>query len=175
MKKWMCVLAGLACFIGTRPAQAQVSFGPQLAWSNDWDLGLGARAKLDLANMFGIRDGAFANLYGAASGAYFWWRSGDFPSWSLIELNSDAAVPIPIEGSVTPFVGAGLQWTRFRTSAYGVPGRGKVSESETAFGLSLLGGVEFPLFGLTSFAEAKLPLGGKQAFTLSAGVLLGGR
>lgn len=161
MKKWTFLLAGLACLIGAQPAQGQISLGPQLGWSNDWDLGLGARVELGLANTLGIQNGPFANLYGTASGTYFWWRS----FWSLIELNPNVAVPFEIGRSLTPFVGTGLQLTRFRIR----------SDVETDVGLNILGGVKYPVFGLTSFAEAKVVLGGNRDFTISGGVLFGGR
>lgn len=170
MKKLMFMMVGFVGLIGPKPVQAQVSFGPQLAWSDAVDLGLGARVEFGLAKLFGIEDGVFADLYGSASGTYFF---PDCPGSSchLVELNPNAVVPFEIDASVTPFVGAGLHLARAKWSVRDA----SVSGTETDVGLNILGGIKFPVANLSGFAEGKFGLSGADHFTLSAGVLFGGQ
>lgn len=170
MKKLMFMVAAFMCLIGVQTGQAQVSFGPQLAWSDAVDLGLGARVEFGLADLFGIEDGVFANLYASASGTYF------FPecpgsSCSLVELNPNAVVPFEMDATVTPFVGAGLHLAR---SKWSVPDA-SISDTDTDVGLNILGGIKFPIGNLGGFAEGNFGISGAEHFTLSAGVLFGDR
>lgn len=169
---WIAALALLLPLLAT-PAEAQVSFGPQVAWGDDTDLGVGARAEFGLADAFGITEGPFAELYGMGTATYFFMDCGggfgsDGVDCSYIEFNANGAVPFELEGSATPYAGAGLHLGRVSVSG------GGFSSSDTEIGLNLLGGVKFPLGGLQGFGEAKLGLGGADQFVLAGGVLFGG-
>jgi opacity protein-like surface antigen len=168
MKKWVCLLGAFGLLLAAQPATAQVSFGPQLAWGDDTDLGIGARVHFDLADMFGVEDGFFADLFGMGTGTYFFIDCPSGVSCSFLEFNANAGVPFDIDGSVTPYAGAGIHLARASVSFQGF------SESDTEFGLNILGGIFFPLGGLRGFAEAKFGISGADQLVLAGGVLFGG-
>ncbi len=170
MTRWTWVAAAvlLLPFLA-QPAQAQVSFGPQLAWGDDTDLGIGGRAEFGLADAFGIDEDPFADLFGMATATYFFWdcdRGFDDvdEDCSYFEINGNAAVPFEVESSAVPYAGAGLHIGRLSVG----------NASDTEVGLNLLGGVHFPLGALRGFGEAKLGLGGADQFVIAGGVMFGG-
>jgi hypothetical protein len=163
MKRW-AILALSAALLGpAMPAEAQVNFGPQLAWGDDTDLGLGGRIDFGVADALGVDDGPFQNLFASTSITYF------FCDWcDYFEINGNLAVPFTLEGSsIAPYAGAGIHIGRF---SFDEPLIGDEFD-DTEVGLNLLGGIFFPLSDLTGFAEGKFGLGGADQFVLSAGVL----
>lgn len=173
MKRWSWILAvALVLPFLAQPAQAQVSFGPQLAWGDATDLGIGARAEFGLGEAFGFTESPFAELYGSATATYFFWDCGggfgpggaDLDC-NYIELNANGAIPFEIDAGVTPFVGAGLHLGRTSVSSSGF------SDSDTEVGLNILGGLQFPLGGYGGFVEGKFGLTGADQFVLSTGIL----
>lgn len=74
-----------------------------------------------------------------------------------MELNGNAHYAFPLEGnaSILPYAGGGLSFVR--TSFEGeVPFLGKVKDSDTSFGLNLVGGAHFGSFGsFRPFAELR--------------------
>jgi opacity protein-like surface antigen len=171
MSRIALFVGALAIFAVAQPADAQVRFGPHLAWGEDTDLGIGGRLLFDLADVFGVTDGFFEDLTGQGGATYYFWdcnSSATSVDCSALQFDFDALVPFTIESSVTPYAGAGFHLARFSVDT-------PVSDgSETEFGVNILGGIFFDLGGLDAFAEAKLGLAGAEQLSLSAGVLFGG-
>ena len=181
MKGWAVLVVSLGLVVAAQPAQAQLAFGPQLVWGDDADFGIGGRLDFDLAGPLAIEDGPLQNLFGSATGSYFFddcpSRTPDLVDCSFIEFNGNANVPFTIEDSSTEgYLGAGLHLARFSVDTNGPveePGL-FIPVTDTEIGLNLLGGFKFPFSDLTAFVEGKLGLVGAQQFVLSAGILFGG-
>ncbi|MFO7895279.1 MAG: outer membrane beta-barrel protein [Longimicrobiales bacterium] len=155
-----------------QPAQAQVQFGAQANYADDFDFGIGARAQFDLGSMFEL-EGAMASLKGVVSGDFYFPDCGDLDC-SYMEINGNALYPIEMEGDLAPYVGGGLNIARF-SADYTDPFSGTTSSSsDTDVGLNALGGANFDLGSMAAFAEAKIELGGGEQFVLTFGVLFGG-
>jgi hypothetical protein len=158
------VLLGCSALLLAVPSvvQAQVSFGPQLSWGSDSDLGVGARAVIGLPQ---VRPGLEAII----SGDYFFIDCGG-ADCSWIEVNANAAIPVPLSPTLNTYVGAGLNIARVSVDVG--PPFGSVSNTE--IGINVLGGLKFPAGTVTPFAEARFSIGGGEQFVLTGGVLLGG-
>ena len=103
MKRFAILLAGLA-LVSLAPAQAeaQVNFGPYVAWGDDSDLGVGGRIDVGLGNAFGVDSGPFQNLFLNSGVTYFFFdcdEGFDEVDCSWIEINGNLAVPFTMEGS----------------------------------------------------------------------------
>jgi opacity protein-like surface antigen len=180
MKRWSVLLAGLAFLFVAMPAEeteAQVTFGPQAIF---WDLdrpGVGARVDIGLADSFGIDEGFFEELKASINGSYVFGESESFPggsaSWNVIVINANAVVPFEVDAAITPFAGAGINHTRF-SSSISNGGFGGFGFTGTFSGLNLLGGIEFGLGDLPSFAELQYSTSGAGYLTLGFGVMFGG-
>ena len=143
--------------LGAGSAQAQ-RFGAQLDWGNDSDLGLGARLEQDVGPSL-ASEGTLAHAFLIGSFDLF------FPSgYDYFEFNANLAAPVNPASNLNPYVGAGLNMARASVN----------SEGNTDLGLNLLGGLRFAVAKLSSYAEARLELGGGDQFVVSFGVLLGG-
>lgn len=161
----VCTVFALVAMAG--PAQAQVQFGPQISYADDFDFGVGARAQFGLGSLFG-EEGAAADLVGVASADFFFPDCG-FGDCSYMEINGNVLYPIEIEDSgIAPYVGGGLNIARFSTDFEGV------SASDTEIGLNALGGINFALGPLSAFTEARIELSGGEQFVLTFGALFGG-
>lgn len=166
MKRWAILALAVAVFGPAVPAQAQVNFGPQLAWGDDTDLGIGGRIDFGVANALGVNEGAFRNLFASTSVTYFFI---DCDECSYFEMNGNLAVPFELDGSsIAPYAGAGIHIGRF---SYDGPGDEFFDGDDTEVGLNLLGGIFFPLSDLRGFVDGKFALAGTEQFVLSAGVL----
>lgn len=170
-RSWILAAALVLPFL-TQPAHAQtsVSFGPQLAWGDGSDLGIGARAEFGLGETFGLTERPFSDLYGSATATYFFCGSGFGPAdsgvdCSYVELNGNGVIPFDIDAEVTPFAGAGMHLGR--ASARGDAGR----DSNTEIGLNILGGLQFPLGAYSGFVEGKFGIIGVEQFVLSTGIM----
>jgi hypothetical protein len=177
MKRCALLVAGLGLFcLAPRAAEAQVSFGPHIAWGDDTDFGVGGTINFGLGNAFGIEDGAFANLFGSVGATYFFFDCTpgfnlDSVNCTYYEINGNLAVPFTIEGSsIQPYVGAGIGLAH---GSYSYPLFGEFDYSNTDVGLNILGGIFFPLGGLKGFAQGKFELSGGEQFVLSGGILFG--
>ncbi len=181
MMRWAALVITLGLGFLVVPAQAQVTFGPQLAWGDDTDFGIGGRINFDLAGPLAIDDGLFQNLFASATGSYFFDDCGsgvpDAVDCSFIEFNGNANVPFTIEdSSVSGYLGSGVHLARFSVDTNSVnqtPGL-FLPTTDTEVGLNVLGGFMFPVSDLTGFVEGKFGLVGAQQFILSAGILFGG-
>lgn len=157
-----------------QPLSAQAVFGPQLAWGNDSDFGVGARIEFGLGDLVGLDEAPFSDLFGQATATYFFtdcgggfFRGGTGVDCSFFEIAASAAVPFDLDEDFTPYAGAGLHLGRFGASTSGV------SSSETKLGLGLIGGVKFPFAGVEAFAEGKINLGTYDQLVIQFGVLFG--
>ena len=177
MKRWATLAVGIGLLIAAQPIQAQFSFGPQLAWGDDTDFGIGGRLDFDLAGPLAIDDGPFQNLFGSATASYYFWDCGssvpDTTDCGFIEFNGNAGVPFTIEDSALEgYLGTGLHVARFSVDHGGAVDESPLF-SDTEIGLNLLAGMKFPLSDLTGFVEGKFGLVGAEQFVLSAGILFG--
>ena len=181
MRRWVGLALGLSLGFVAIPAHAQITFGPQLAWGDDTDFGVGGRVDFDLAGPLAIDDGPFQNLFGSVTGSYFFddchSDAPDAVDCGFIEFNGNAAVPFTIEdSSLAGYLGAGVHIARFSVDTNQVekiPGL-FLPVSDTEIGLNILGGFKFPLADLTGFVEGKFGLVGAEQFILSTGILFGG-
>jgi hypothetical protein len=144
---------------GAANAEAQ-RFGGQVSWADDADLGLGARVEIPVALS---SEGILAGTYIIGSFDYFFI---DCDECSYMEFNGNFAAPIGTS-SLRPYVGAGLNMARSSVDVL------DESISDTEMGLNLLGGIKFGLGSLSSYAEARMELGGGEQFVLTFGILFG--
>ena len=160
-------VAGLAA-----PAQAQVQFGPQLDFADDFDFGVGARAQFGIGSLFETEE--LADLQAAVSFDYFFPDCAGFDC-SYLEINGNGLYPFELQDSdFTPYVGAGLNLALFSAEFTDPITGATTSESDTDVGVNLLGGAAFDLGGFDVFAEARIELGGGEQFVLTFGTLFGG-
>lgn len=145
-------------------AEAQVSFGPQLVLWDFSDLGIGARVDFGLADSFGIEEGFFQGLFGTVNANYLL-QDGDV---TTLAFNVNGAVPIQMDGPISPYVGAGIN--HFRSSVDTDFG----DFSSSSSGLNILGGTFFNLGTIPAFGELQYSTTGAGFLTLSGGVLFGG-
>lgn len=152
-------------FVFAPAAEAQVSFGAQGSWGDDFDLGLGARVEMPLPDLH-------EQVRAIGSFDYFFPDIDNLTYW---EINANGAFSIPIEGEspFAPYVGGGLNIARFSfdTDAQ-VPGF-EFDASSTEVGLNVLGGSTFPMAdaAVTPFGELRIELSGGEQFVLTGGVL----
>lgn len=172
MTKWNAVPFALALgFFAASPAEAQVGFGVQGSWGDESDLGIGARVVAPVGHMITADDGSvFAGLKAIGSFDWFFIDCPDGFDCGYFEINANGAVPLPLEG-FSPYVGAGLNVARVSIATEDQDSPFAFDESETEVGLNVLGGIDFPLGGLNTFAEGRFELGGGEQFVLTVGVL----
>lgn len=168
----LSLLTVCALLVLAAPAAAQVQFGAQLNFADDFDFGVGARALFDTGEIVeSTRVAASFDFYFPDDG------SGQVDT-SFWEINANAHYFFPIENSpVNVYAGAGLHFYKFSADIDDVvvPGFGTISggsADDDGAGLNILGGVEFPLEGasVTPFAELKFEISGAEQFVLTGGV-----
>lgn len=156
--------------VGAAGAEAQ-RFGVQANYGTDFDFGVGARVEIPVAF---TSTGTFSQTFLIGSFDYFFWdcEAGDDIDCSYWEVNANAAVPIAASG-INPYVGAGLNIARisFDTDV-NIPGF-DFGASATEVGLNILGGLRFPLGGMSAYGEGRFELGGGEQLVLTFGILLG--
>ncbi|CAN5871637.1 hypothetical protein BH23GEM9_BH23GEM9_28790 [soil metagenome] len=165
MKKLMLLGCSVLLLAIPSTGDAQVAFGPQLSWGSDSDIGVGGRAVIGIPQ---FRTGLELHV----SGDYFFLDCGGSTSevdCSWIEFNANAALPVPLAENLNTYVGAGLNVTRVKVDV-GPFG----SASNTEIGINVLGGLKFPMGGMTPFTEARFTIGGSEQFVLTVGLLFGG-
>lgn len=163
MKK-LLIAAGTALAVAVLavPAEAQVQFGPQVNYADDFDFGVGARAQFALGSAF-QDDSPLADLRGVISFDLFF-PDCEIVDCSYFEINGNAVYPFDIQSEVEPYVGAGLGFGRLSVD--------DASDSEIA--LNLLGGANFDLGTVDAFAEARFELTGYEQVIITFGLLFGG-
>ena len=143
------------------------SFGAELNWSSDVNLGVGARAVFPLQSLVPTLP-----LDGIVSFDYFFPSAPAGSSAHYWELNGNVAYrfSVPQRSSFAPYAGGGLNIAHASASA--TAGTTTVSASDTKAGLNLLGGTTFKMKGssFTPFAEARAEVGGGKTFILTGGV-----
>ena len=155
------VLVGMLV-MGATSLQGQ-RFGVQGSWGDDVDFGVGGRFELDLENALSSEP-PFSRTFIIGAFDYFFQDCDPFDC-SYWELNGNLAVPFgSADASVDPYAGAGINIAR-----------GSVEDFDnTEVGLNLLGGLKFPLGGVSAFGEARIELGGGEQFVITGGILFGG-
>jgi hypothetical protein len=148
-----------------RPAPSPTqrpSFGVQLDWSSDYDLGIGGRGVFPLQSLFPTTP-----LDAIVSFDYFFPSVPAGTSGHYWEINGNVAYRFRVpRSSLGPYAGGGLNIAHASATA------GGVTASATKAGLNLLGGTTFRIKGshLTPFAEARGEIGGGKTFVLTGGV-----
>lgn len=143
-----------AAFLAFAPASAdaQIYIGPEIAFNDDADLGIGASLEFDLPSI----DPALSYM-----GDLVIFFPGD--DFDYLEINTNLTYDLPLENtSVVPFVLGGLNIARASFDG----GPGEDSESDTEIGLNLGGGVKFDAGTLQPRVGARAVLGGSETFTL---------
>ncbi|MFP4623087.1 MAG: hypothetical protein ACOCVZ_10255 [Gemmatimonadota bacterium] len=169
--KNLLIAAGVLVALGAvaEPAQAQVQFGVQANYADDFDFGIGARAQFALGPTLDP-EGPLSELTGVVSFDYYFPDCGGLDC-SYIEFNGNALYPIDIGEGFAPYVGGGIHVGRVSVD---FESEFADDTSDTEVGLNALGGATFGLGVLSAFAEAKLQLAGAEQFALTFGVLFGG-
>jgi opacity protein-like surface antigen len=169
MKKSLMVLAA-AALLAWAPVegQAQVSFGAQAALFDLEELAVGGRVNFGLANSFGIEDGFFQGLEGSVNANYLFLDGAD----SAFLINANGLVPLSVESSLSPYVGAGINHYRY---SWDNPFGDLIGFDGTysASGLNILAGLNLSLGALPAFAELQYSTTGAGFLTLSGGVMFG--
>jgi opacity protein-like surface antigen len=167
MKMSRTIMVAVAAFaLGATGAHAQ-RFGVQLDWGNDVDFGVGARVELDVPNLISETE-PLNRTFLIGSFDYFFPDCGDLDC-TYWEINTNVAFPIIVAG-IDPYVGAGLNLAHVDAGTEG----GLDAGSDTDVGLNILGGIRFPLRGVTAFGEARYEVAGGEQFVLTFGALIGG-
>ncbi len=172
MKRLMgtLLLAAALAFGASSEAQAQFTFGPKAAFHDDADLGVGVffMTPAESINENVSIWGNFLYFFpgeGTSAGAF----SADL---TYFEINGGLMYDFVTEGSITPFVSAGLNVARASVDVDG-PGTDliDVDSSNTDIGLNVGGGIKTMLGdSLTGLAQARLELGGGEGFVIEAGL-----
>lgn len=164
------LVAGACLLYGAAPAAAQVGFGPQVSYAEDFDLGIGARLQFGMGSLFGD-EGIPGSLIGIAAFDWFFPDCGDIDC-SYLEFNANGAYPFARESEFSPYLGAGLHFARWSSDAD--TGLGDLGDDATEIGLNLLGGLLYDLGSFSAFGEGRFEIGGGEQFVLTLGILFGG-
>ncbi len=148
-----------------RPAAAKQrpSFGLQLNWGSDTDVGIGGRV------VFGLKAIAPRTpIDGIVSFDYYFPSAPSGVDVNFWEINANVGYrfTVPARSAVRPYAGAGLNIGHLSAGPSGGP-----SASDTKPGLNLLGGTTFKVKGsLTPFAEFRGVIGDFDQVVLTGGV-----
>ena len=159
--------------VGAAGAEAQ-RFGVQANYGTDSELGVGARVEIGLPF---ASTGTFSQTFLIGSFDYFFdcgfdgFGDSDAFDCSYWEINANAAVPLVASG-INPYVGAGLNYANYSVDVD--TGFGDFDSSGSEVGLNILGGLRFPLGGLSAYGEGRFELGGGEQLVLTFGILVGG-
>lgn len=157
LPKVTAVLGAVAVLaLAPLPAQSQIYLGPEVAWNDDADLGIGAGVEFDLPSLYpGI----------AFHGDFLYFFPGD--NFDYFELNANLTYDLPLEDvAVVPFGLAGLNIGRASVDTDSdIPGFD--SASNTDVGLNLGAGVKFNVGSFQPRVAARFALG-NDTFTIFA-------
>lgn len=141
-------------------AVGQVTFGPQLSFGGDTDLGIGGRV---LANVESMEHWDFIGTFDV----WFPDDSGD-NDVSAWEANGNLAYNFVVEDtSLNPYAGAGLSIFHVSVDNDGI-GDGF---DDTDLGLNLFGGLKFPGQSVTPFVEVRAVLEAADQVVVTGGIL----
>lgn len=142
-------------------AVGQVSFGPQLSYGGDTDIGIGGRV---LANVESLEHWDFIGTFDV-------WFPDDGPGdndVSAWEANGNLAYNFVVEDtSLNPYAGAGLSIFHVSVDNDG-PGD---DFDDTDLGLNFFGGLKFPGQSMTPFVEVRAVLEAADQVVLTGGLL----
>jgi len=158
MLKRLLLIVGIVGMCGTADLQAQVRFGGQVSYADDFDLGIGGRVQVGLPREGLAFIGSFDWFFpsGTAGASFNYW-----------EINANVKYGIPVNSDMFgPYVGAGLNFAHASFSAEGFEG---VSDSN--LGLNLMAGTSFNTGRFEPFAELKLEIGGGEQLILAGGLM----
>lgn len=155
MKKLVSAFATAAFLaVGASGVSAQVQVGPTLAFSDDFDFGIGATLTTQAPGL-----GEGVGFMGE-----FLIFFPDVDGFNYFELNGNVTYAFPLEDStVLPFALAGLNIARASVDA---PGFG--SESNTEIGLNLGGGITFDLGSVRPSVGGRFAIGDMNHFVFFA-------
>ena len=166
------MLAGAIALGASSEAQAQFTFGPGVAWHDDVDLGIGVWFATPLPQLHEQVSLTGSFIYFFPDGGTDLGSGGsiDVSYW---ELNPGLAYSFVAEGSITPFVAAGLNNGRYSVD-YDGPFDDLIGfgfSSGTEIGLNIGGGIRTMLGeSLTGVAAGRLELGGGEGLVIEAGI-----
>ena len=150
-----------------RPAEAQAYIGPHIAWGDEADFAVGARAGISLSRLLSPDPNEGGLTRFDALLAFDWFL--DCNDCSYFELTPAVTAPIQLNPEFLVYLGAGLNLARFSVDV----SNDELDASDTDLGLAILGGAEFPIASLTSFLELRATLGGAEQVVISFGLLFG--
>jgi len=165
-RKLMSVLVAAALFIAAPQAvYGQLYLGPEVAWNNDYDIGIGAGVEFGLNNLteglglYGDFLYFFADDAEIASGSETILREQDY-----FEFNANLTYVFPLKNSsVTPFALAGANFGIRDVNTENISFSG---DDDLQVGLNLGGGIQFNLGDFRPRAGARFVLGGYETFTV---------
>ena len=161
------VTAVALAVVGASAADAQARFGAVFNWADETDVGVGARLEIPMQGVMSKTE-PFSRAFFIGQFDFYFPDCAAGVDCTYFELNPSLAVPFRAT-NFEPYVGAGLHISRMAVSS------GGTSVSENEMGLNLLGGLRFPLGGMTALTELRLGLGGNhEQFALSFGFMFGG-
>lgn len=135
-------------------AQAQATLGPQIAYHNDWDFGLGAALTLSADAIHEQVDFMFD----------FAWFFPESDAIDYFELNGGLLYDFILdESTVTPFALAGLNVASWSVDDTFVGGQGL---DGTELGLNLGGGLKFNAGTLRPMVGVRLEVEGGDGFVI---------
>jgi len=151
MKRTTLTLTALALLsvAAPRAADAQVYIGPEVAFNDDADFGIGGGLEFDMPSV----DPRLSYL-------------GDFlfffpDGFDYFEFNTNLTYDLPLEdSSIVPFVLSGLNVARVSTE-------GIDDASDTEIGLNIGGGIKFDAGDLSPRVTGRFNLFSSESFTLT--------
>ena len=164
MKAIRMALAALALTSMASAAQAP-RFGVNGSWGSDSDIGAGGRVEVDLTNKLS-KSGPLSKAYFIGQVDFFFDACSPLDC-TILDINPGIAIPVG-DSKMNTYVGAGLNVARVSIDlgSFG-------SSSNTDTGLNVLGGIRFPLGGMSGYAEGRFNLGGGEQFAIVVGVMFG--
>ena len=163
MKSFQTAVVAIALSVAASATQAQ-RFGAQASWGSDSDIGVGGRVEFDLSNKLS-KSGPLSKAIFLGQADYYFDCGVGACTW--LDISPGLAVPIA-SGKADTYLGAGLNLARVTVD----PGS-LGSKSNTKTGVNLIGGIRFPLGGMSAFTEGRISLGGGEQIAISFGVLFG--
>jgi hypothetical protein len=162
MKGYLTAFAALVLLVaGAHDASAQFRIGPAVAWGDEMDLAIGARATSNLnTNVLGNT----GPLHAILGFDYF----VDCESCTYFEVSPGVYIPFTVR-SAGPFAGLALNIRRFSSDLQIVG----ADASDTDLGLALFGGLQFPIAGQMAMADARLAVGGSGQLVITLAWLFG--
>ena len=146
-------------------AFGQVLLGPEIAWNDDFDIGIGAGVEFGLES---VTPGL--GLYGD----FLYFFPGDVDlgtvgkvSQKYFEFNANAVYTFPLKNStITPFALAGANFGNADVDYEGFGEEIDSSDDGFKVGANLGGGIQFNLGSFRPRVGARFVLGGYEGFTI---------